>query len=142
MERREQLRTLLEAIPRRPAEEFARRYFGRCRAHREEAAAVYEALEELALAPLRALDVDTPLVDVLPGVRLKRLMEAVATMASVQHVTEEEVNPLDAWSAFVAQRLLGSAANSTTWDATTVWVRSVRGIVNERVRWRDPCDCP
>jgi acyl carrier protein len=37
--------------------------------------------------------------------------------------------------------LLGSVASLSTWDPATIWLRSIRSIVNERVRRRGGCRC-
>jgi hypothetical protein len=47
----------------------------------------------------------------------------------------------EAVSALVLRELLGAAAKRTTWDPRTVWARSVRGVINERVRWQEGCMC-
>jgi hypothetical protein len=39
----------------------------------------------------------------------------------------------------VFNTLLGFVAS--TWDPATIWVRSIRTIVNERVRHRGGCTC-
>jgi hypothetical protein len=41
----------------------------------------------------------------------------------------------------VAKPLLGSAWGRSHWDPGTIWSRSLRGVINERVRYRDGCSC-
>jgi len=41
----------------------------------------------------------------------------------------------------VTKRLLGPALETSHWDAATIWVRSIRGIINERVRHCGGCKC-
>jgi hypothetical protein len=41
----------------------------------------------------------------------------------------------------VMKRLLGAAVQTSHWDAATIWVRSIRGVINERVRHRGGCTC-
>jgi hypothetical protein len=45
------------------------------------------------------------------------------------------------WSVPLHEILLGDAAKLSTWGADTIWHRSVRGVVNERVRHLDPENC-
>lgn len=42
---------------------------------------------------------------------------------------------------YVFNTLLGSVASASTWDPVTIWVRSIRSIVNERARHRGGCTC-
>jgi len=142
--------------PRRPASSpterarvCAQRHFPRCAVHSEETASVYATLEELNRKPLPFDDLDTALIELVP-----RLASASGDLDSLDAIerqmavgTELDQSDLatvalgEVVQESVAKPLLGEAWGHSRWDPRTIWLRSVRGIVNERVRYRGGCSC-
>jgi hypothetical protein len=132
------------------ASEFASK-FGACATHRREARSVHRALEQLAKRTLPDLDPEVTLADVLPAAR--GVLSAIPHHAFASHdnyVTLAQVVSKGGIVAEALQRhladrirtiLLGRAAAKSTWQAHTLGARSVRGVVNERVRWLGGCQC-
>jgi hypothetical protein len=119
--------------------------------HATEASAVYAAAERLRRAPLGDLDLDATVEDVLgDSLLLMASRDSLDLMEQLMAI-EEEFGPqvIDA-KAEVTRSLLGDAvfrvllgdiSQRTGWSSETVWARSVRGIINERVRCRGGCAC-
>ena len=125
--------------------------FGSCEAHRREARAVHEALEQMVKQPLAGLDPEAVLGDVLPAEWVSRLQRPPSAIGSDAHPTtlaqvlSKQAVVSDALHTYLTQRLrttlLGPAAAASTWDAGTLPARSVRGLVDERVRHSGGCAC-
>jgi hypothetical protein len=47
----------------------------------------------------------------------------------------------EATTYHIFRGLLGPASRLSRWDPHTIWTRSLRGIVNERVKHRGGCSC-
>ena len=133
----------------RRAQAFAETYFSGCAAHRREAEGTFEALEEVSGRVLLAVTADIPVGAVLaPSVPAAHAVET-ADDVDLHLALEEELGDatlvqeaLDVARADrVLRTLLGPAMEHSTWDPETVWLRSLRGIVNERVRHRGGCTC-
>jgi hypothetical protein len=129
---------------------LAAQHFAGCEAHRRETAALFLALEQMHGTSLPQLNLDVTIGELLPQLMSREhsphdSLEAVELRMAV----EEELGQQDLAKLAVRQLadesvltpLLGVAAESTQWDASTVWVRSVRGIINERVRHSGGCTC-
>jgi hypothetical protein len=130
------------------AKVFAETFFPACVVHREEATAAFEVLEKLARRAILAVDADKPLADLLgaeiaPGqVLAGDSLDAIELQLAVEADIGDTSLESDAVVAHEAlRRLLGPAAQHTTWAPDTIWVRSLRGIVNQRVRHRGGCTC-
>jgi hypothetical protein len=150
-------RYLAEATGQRRGRQFAAKAFGGCQAHLKEAIAVYIALEQLATRRLTQVRPESTIGDVLLTTRalqpnvlsIEQMAELAATVeakwgdsTSVGEI--DETLPLELeefWARLVQQTLLGPAASHTTWDPPTIWLRSVRGVINERVRRLGDCTC-
>ena len=133
----------------RRAQAFAETYFSGCAAHRREAEGAFEALEDLTGRALLAVTADIPVGAVVAPSVSAAHAEDTADDVELQMAVEEEFGDsslaqeaLDVARAdHVLRTLLGPATEHNTWDPETVWLRSLRGIVNERVRHRGGCTC-
>jgi hypothetical protein len=139
--------------------QFGAALFPACESCRTQAVEVHAALEALAGRSLEDLDAGLGIRAVLGHV-LENLplsthtseMDSLDVVEFIMAVEEErggtlarsELVPLleDATSDGVFRRLLGPFASVSTWDARTVWLRSVRGIINERSSHVGGCCCP
>lgn len=132
------------------ARHFAEAYFAGCGEHTRQAMAVHHALERMASKPLRDVDPDVPVGDLLPVDwsapsrpidsldALEREMALEAELGPAQ-VEGERAGLAD---ARVMKVLLGPAISSCTWESSTIRLRSIRGIINERVRHApQACTC-
>jgi hypothetical protein len=106
--------------------------------------------------PIHALNVDKPIRELLVP-HLKHLRwsssaaDSLGMVESILAVEEERGDALlnkdmallleQVTGDGVFRSLLGPWAPSCTWDPSTVWVRSVRGIIRERVRQHGGCSC-
>jgi hypothetical protein len=45
------------------------------------------------------------------------------------------------WESLVLRVVLGASAERSTWTSATLPTRSVRGVIDERVRLRGDCAC-
>jgi hypothetical protein len=135
----------------RQADHFAALYFGQCEAHAAEARAVYDATERLRRQPLEHLDLDATVGDVVGQSlgpaggrdsldRVEQLM-AIEEEFGPETVTADGDVTHSLLSAAVMRVLLGEVAERSSWSGETIWARSFRGIINERVRWRGGCMC-
>jgi hypothetical protein len=128
------------------ATEFASQ-FGPCEAHRREAPAVHAALEQLAKRSLSNLDPEATIADLLfaagvlatdAGGAQERHVSVARVLSAHSILTQALKNRLP---DRIRSTLLGPAASSSTWLGHTLGARSVRGIVNERVRCLGGCRC-
>ena len=127
---------------------FARSHFGGCCAHAKEAADVHRVIERLWQGQ----------VNVTPDLAFAEIFDQVPpgpagddSLDRVEYLMmlEEEIGaelPGQAdgtsWVSAICRALLGRAAAArNTWGAETLRSRSVRGIINERVRLRGDCSC-
>jgi hypothetical protein len=107
-------------------------------------------LERLAGHRLDHVELDAPLSEVLP---YRRGLEAL-TIEQVQEVVlalEEEYGlstpahdtevKEEIWATTACHALLGPTAQASMWDASTIWERSPRGLINERVTRGANCSC-
>jgi hypothetical protein len=125
--------------------------FGACAAHRREARSVHRALEQLAKHALPDLDPEATLAELLPAARgvLSAIRHDAVTSRDHYVTLAQAVSKgaivREALQRHLAERirtsLLGPAAARSTWQAHTLGARSVRGVVNERVRWLGGCQC-
>lgn len=131
--------------PRPPAPSliFARRYFGGCRAHVEEAAAVHRAVEMLIRPEPLSLAPDSSIADVFARTSSIEHVDSLETVELVMQLEEEIGAGIDDTSheEVMLRVLLGRGASRSTWGAETISSRSIRGIVEERVRLRGDCSC-
>lgn len=130
------------------AHTFADTYFAGCPAHHLEARAAFEALEQLARRALLAVDADATVGCVL-GTGIQSSSADSLDVIEAELALEEELGH----PTLVAQAagsgaanhalltLLGQAVDQSTWEPETIWLRSVRGVINERVRYREGCTC-
>ena len=134
------------------AHAFAARYFPRCRAHAREAAALHRVLERLSPKPRPVITADLAIADVvgthesphfrnLDFLEVVELVEALEAEWGVSRSRERTAATDAAWGALLSRWLLGSSPGTTTWDAETILARSVRGIIDERVRRAGGCAC-
>jgi hypothetical protein len=127
---------------------YGRQAFPACRAHADAAEAVHSAVERLSKTRHPALALDDTVADVLgyagsgryPGV------DSLATAEKLLAIEEEyAASPREAMDEATAQEvlavLLGPAVESTSWDAQTVWLRSIHTIINARAGRDAPCSC-
>jgi hypothetical protein len=140
------------------AQEFAAHYFAAaCSVHRAEAISVYEALHRLCRRELPTIGPDTSVREILPAPArvppslsdfgsitdpFDRIEIAMAAEEEQGSMSDEEMDDIMkdfSRTEHVFNTLLDSVA--TTWDPATIWVRSIRMIVNERVRHRGGCTC-
>jgi hypothetical protein len=145
--------------PRRKARDAARafgeRVYPRCPRHAAEARAVYRVLERCCRVDLAGLDPDTTvsvlfeapgLLDSRPGdlepLVAAKLLEQAGLELGERLADTQATRVL--WSGRLFSWLLGPAAECSSWSPATIWVRSIRGVVNERVRRsesRERCTC-
>jgi hypothetical protein len=137
------------------ADAFASDHFGSCPGHHREAAAVHQALESLRGEALDRLEPEGRIADLLPGNQARDSHRIDVYQALGQPLRSREGVPR-AIELFAAQitiaieqlpsqmlmsRLLGSTARRCTWEPRTIWSRSVRGVINERVKHTGDCSC-
>jgi len=135
--------------------EFAQKHFQSCEAHSVQAAAVHGSLEFLCRTRLGEVSPDTTVSEVL-GDRaesMRRWFESgrkpsdaaslLITLQLTPAPREASSIPInaDTWTGIIFRQLMGPFAKRTTWTADTIWTRSVRGVINERVRWSGHCTC-
>jgi hypothetical protein len=117
---------------------------------------VYRLLEQLSRRRFPGLDGNTRIGDALgcaedvsvsalgvPEVSelLAAIEKKLAAEEEMIEMTAAEEPPEPSVERVVGRALLGRAGNRSTWDPLTVWSRSVRAVVNERVKWRGDCSC-
>jgi hypothetical protein len=133
---------------RRGPSAIAAEVFPMCEAHRREAAAVYGALEQMGRSLVKQVDLDVTIADCLPklfanrqpvGDSLDVIEHQLAAEAERGHLTQSALLHLADES--VMKPLLGPAAQTSRWNPSTIWMRSVRGVINERVRHSGACNC-
>ena len=148
------LRTrLFSSRPRSRAAHFGNTLFPVCAVHAQEAAAVHDVLERLARRQLPELDPEATIGEVVVPPTQRRSLQGLTLREVAALVVELEfkygITALpraddfvgDAYGAAVLRALLGPAAQSSTWTGESIWPRSVRSIINERVRCRTGCVC-
>jgi hypothetical protein len=126
------------------ADAFASAHFGSCPQHMREAVAVHRGLERLCGKPLDNLDPEVTIGDLLPGsqVKVASRIEEHQTLGQVLRSRELVTLALGQLAGQkILDALLGSTAKRSSWDPHTVWSRSVRGVVNERVKHGGRCSC-
>jgi hypothetical protein len=135
------------------ARKFAEEHFHSCEAHLLEAAAVHRALESLSRRELRELNPAASIREVLgePAESFQRWFDAAHDTpgnAPLLQLTPQAVvteaphaAPPERWTELVFSLLLGPHAKRSRWTIDTIWTRSIRGVVNERVRWGGRCAC-
>ena len=132
------------------AKAFAEAAFPACTAHRAEALTTFPVLERLAGHRLDHVELDAPLSEVLPDRHaLERLtLEQVAQLVMALEEEFGLTTPAphteareEIWATTAHHALLGPKAQANTWDASTIWSRSLRGIINERVSRGIGCSC-
>lgn len=140
---------------RKRALAFAAKHFSGCDTHRQHAEAVHAGLEHLTGRALKELDPETVVAEILPAPRASgshgEARGAVDSLDAVelQLALEAELGKQELvkqalgqhLAAHALKALLGPAAERTTWDPATIRLRSVRGIINERVRHTGTCTC-
>jgi len=127
---------------------------GRCPVCQAETARVSEALELLgAKAPgpqqsnLTIRELLSSRLQDLPLSKANADFDSLDQVELLMALEEEHGAPatvplLEEWtSEHVFKTLLGPASSATSWAPVTIWARSVRGIVNERVRCMGGCSC-
>jgi len=133
----------------RRASAFAVAHFRGCEAHVHEAAVVHAALERICGVTFAALDPETTIRELAPaGEAVARLvprdsLELVELQLAAEEASAPEMlRALHSLAgAAVMKAVLGPAALVTSWDPATVLARSVRGVINERVRHAGNCTC-
>jgi hypothetical protein len=111
---------------------------GGCKAHQRAARSVLAALERLMNRPLRSLD---------PEASIQELLLVEAWPSRTTPTTQPRVRDMvaDALRNHLEVRaqdtLLGPVAQLSTWSFEALLARSVRGVVNERVRLLGTCTC-
>ena len=135
------------------ATRFGETLYPACRVHAQEAAAVYEVLERLAGCQLPELDPKATIGDFVTPPSQRRSLEGLTLREVAALVIELEakwgITTLpraddfagDAYGAAVLRALLGPAAQGCTWTGESIWPRSVRSVINERVRGQAGCVC-
>ena len=131
------------------ASEFAHSHFPGCAVHTQEAAAVFATIEALNRRPVGSPDPDITLAELLPELGRKVASQDSLDVLEQQMAVEAELGSREmaalAMSQLaaesVAKPLLGPAWGRSRWDPATIWSRSLRGVVNERVRYRGGCSC-
>ena len=68
-------------------------------------------------------------------------LDAVEFVMVIEDETGVSIRDDEAWESVVFRVLVGPGAMRTTWDCETLPARSIRGIIEERVRLRDDCAC-
>ena len=134
---------------------FGRQSGVRRNGHCREAVAVHQTLEGFCGGAFDDLDPEMRIGELLPGNQATGPHRIERYQASGQTFHSREVVPraIEQFAAQIAiaveqlpaQRLtnalLGSTARHSTWDPQTIWSRSVRGVVNERIKHTGDCSC-
>jgi hypothetical protein len=126
--------------------------FGSCPAHRTEAKTVHEAIERLARVAdhaLATIDPDAALGSIVgfDTPKCADSLDMVEHLLALQEefgadvVPDESEVSVEAWQRAVMHAMLGPAADRCTWEPATIWIRSPRGIIHERMRRRGGCSC-
>ncbi|SRR5581483_4920692 len=138
---------------------FAERNFPRCAAHRSAAVAVHRGIERLCGRGIPSIELQMLVREILPPparlpqmtapieyseTPLDRMEMGVAIESEYRSMTERETLELlnaITRTEYVFERLLGRSAHDCTWLPTTIWSRSIRSIVELRVRHSGGCTC-
>jgi hypothetical protein len=104
----------------------------------------------MAGEPLVVTDLDVAVGDLLTNINPRRNdpRDSLEVIEAKLALDEELAGPdltrlalVQLADESVMKPLLGPASDRCQWDPATVWVRSVRGIINERVRCAGNCAC-
>jgi hypothetical protein len=132
----------------RTAGNYGHLAFPACACHAQAANAVHRAVEQLTGTRHPTLSLDETVAEALghAGTGLYPGLDSLATVEVALAVEEEYgLSSADALDDATAHRilaiLLGPAAKASSWDARTVWVRSIRAIINARVGRDAACLC-
>jgi hypothetical protein len=135
---------------------FAERHFAGCVAHCREAEAVHSAVEMLSQKEQADLDPALTVAEVLcydrsnsyPPALVAGIQKDKDFLAEMDRTAAAEwpyrsgEDALDDVMAYrVLSLMLGSTVSRSTWSPLTVWARSVRAMVDERVRRSGGCSC-
>jgi hypothetical protein len=147
----------LRLRPTSRAEAFASAHFGSCPDHQREAIAVHRVLEDRCDGRIDCLDPDVTIAEffssrigaALRASILARIDQHQSLAPGARARSRERVKlmrPLLAEArrkaaARLMAALLGPTARQSTWDPQTIWSRSIRGVVNERVRYAGHDSC-
>ena len=135
------------------AHRFGAAHFRDCEVHAQEARSVYDAIEQLARNPLPHLTPDITIEALVQhsewlGAALTRdSLDVVEIVMALEEEFGRDLVPSEAEvsgelvTLALSRILLGLAADRTRWSSETIWSRSVRGVINERIRWRGGCTC-
>ena len=110
-----------------------------CKVHRREARAVFSSLEALLNRPLHSLSPETSIAELLPLVSEDEPPNLVPGAARVSDLVAQGLR--DYLREKARESLLGPVARECRWTPDTIGARSIRGIVNERVRLSGGCTC-
>ena len=102
--------------------------------------------------PLDRLDPDLTVADLLPKLMANRSggidsLEAIELQMALEAEEKMAARDLDRLAARevadekLMNTLLGPWTPHSRWDPRTMWVRSLRGVINERVRHSGGCVC-
>jgi hypothetical protein len=127
------------------AGELAERHYPGCRAHDREAAAVFRAIERISRQDEARIMPEETVAGLFgePGLLNSRPafmdpIEAAELLLALEAGLERQLSDEEAtrvlWATALFESLLGPAAKKSLWAPETIWVRSIRGIINERVR--------
>ncbi len=123
--------------PHRTADRFAATFFDHSFDDPAAARKVFIALEALTHQDLSGLEPDDCLADLITPPASLRDLEALMGL-DLQH--DPVKGPLaqqalgEIFWHIVLKRLLGDAASRCTWDPETLPKRSVRGVINQKLR--------
>jgi hypothetical protein len=137
------LRRLISRRTKR-ADAFVTAHFDLCAQHAREAAAVHRSLERLRGEPIEQLDPELTIGELLPGSQVKGANRIAELQTLGQVLRQREMIRLalaQLAAEKIAHALLGSTGRESSWDPLTIWARSVRGVINERVRRTGGCSC-
>jgi hypothetical protein len=135
---------------RESSELFAKTHFHGCVIHLQEAVAVHRALERLSRRQLPDLNPDITVSELLrdhPNWQAIDSLGVVEFLMAVEAEYEQGQPPIsyptrdEALGVAVLRALLGPASHATAWTGDTIWMRSIRGVINERARLRSGCSC-
>jgi hypothetical protein len=137
------------------AGQLAEQHYPGCRAHASQAAAVFRAIQRISRQDEARILPDETVAGLFgePGLLNSRPafmdpIEATQLLLALEaelerHLSDEEATRV-LWATALFESLLGPAAKESSWTPETIWTRSIRGIINERVRCLEenaPCTC-
>jgi len=105
---------------------------------------VYQAVEEICGGPLDELDPEVSIGE-LPARNQAQVTRRIEAYQALRRAHRSRVNVRLVMrllaAKWVKSALLGSTARHSGWDPRTMGARSVRGVVNERVKHTGDCSC-